>query len=315
MTRPAAAVVVAALALVACTDGGEEARPTSTTRPVPSTSVVDRSGVALPVVAGETTSSVVRAGEARIVGTVVGPGGPVPGAVVRLERLTTAGEVRTEVVADAEGRFAVDGVPGGRYRVRAFLPPSLAQTSPEVRFLADGEEHRFDLSVEEHGGVRVLTDVAPDVPTLGDPVNLVVRVVDRQVDGDGIVRAVGVAGARLRLVGLGAWAAPGPATTTSRPSASSSTSTTEPAPAELEARTDPAGHATFALVCRRAGPPALTLLVPVRTSRADPAAPDATVVEVVERPVPLELPACVAPSAASTTTLDRDPSTTSTGAG
>ena len=36
-------------------------------------------------------------------------------------------------------------MPGGRYRVRAFLAPVYAQTSAEVRFLTDGEEHTFDL--------------------------------------------------------------------------------------------------------------------------------------------------------------------------
>lgn len=317
MTRRAAALVVAAVAIAACTGGSDDARPTSTTRPTPSTSIVDLSGVALPVVAGATTSTVIETGEARIVGTVTGPEGPAPGATVRIERLTAGGEVRTDVTTDGEGRFALEGVPGGRYRVRAFLPPTLAQTAPDVRFLADREEHRFDLRMEAHHGVHVLADVAPDVPTVGAPVNLVVRVVERQVDADGIVRAVGVAGARVRLTGLGAWTAPGQTTTTSTAprqttSSTSTSATAPPGSADLEARTDPAGNATFTLVCQRPGPPGLTAVVPVQTARPDPATPDATVVETTDRPFPLELPACVAPAPSTTTTGGTDTTTTTT---
>src|SRR5690606_1191562 len=106
-------------------------------------SVVDLSGVALPVVAGETTSTLRETGTARLVGTVTGPDGPVAGATVRIERLVAGREVRTDVTTASDGRFALDGVPGGRYRVRAFLPPDLAQTAPELRFVADGGEHAF----------------------------------------------------------------------------------------------------------------------------------------------------------------------------
>ena len=47
--------------------------------------------------------------------------------------------------------------------------PCYAQTGAELRFLADGEEHTFDLKVEDQRGVVVRADVAPDQPLLGDP--------------------------------------------------------------------------------------------------------------------------------------------------
>ena len=70
--------------------------------------------------------------------------------------------------------------PGGRYRVpRAFLPPTLAQTDPEVFFLADGELRGLDLSVESFSGLTVTESTAPDPPLLNNPATFVVRVANR----------------------------------------------------------------------------------------------------------------------------------------
>lgn len=318
--RAAVLVLVAALAAsAACTGGGEDGGPTSTTRPRPSTTVVDRTGVALAGVPGETTSTIRETGTARITGTVSGPSGLVPGATVRVERLVAGREVRRDVVTGPDGRFLLEGVPGGRYRIRAFLAPSLAQTAPEVRFLADGEEHGFELVVEAHGGVTVLADAAPNPPVLDGPVNVVVRVVNRAVDSDGFVRAVAVPGLAVELTGFGRWnlrrSGPLPASTTTSSATTSistttstSTSTTSAdGPGRATARTDAAGQARFELRCDAAGPPGLVLLVPVRRPApapggADPAAPTTTAAPTVTtEPFPLALPDCVA--VATTTTL------------
>lgn len=304
-------LVVALAALAACTGGSDDSGPTSTTRPIPSTSVVDRSGIALAGVAGETTTTIRETGTARITGSVRGPSGLVPGATVRIERLVAGRELRRDVVTGEDGRFLLEGVPGGRYRVRAFLAPSLAQTAPEVRFLADGDEHTFELVVESHGGVAVLADVAPDQPMLDAPVNLVVRVLDRTVDADGIVRSVGVPGLAVELSGLGRWnLRQDRASTTSTSSSTSSlvatTTTTTSPPTQTTARTDAGGQARFELRCDQPGSPGLVLQVPVRrpapTGTADPTAPSTTAAPTVTvEAFPLDLPDCI--DAATTTTL------------
>jgi hypothetical protein len=297
--------------LVACTGGSDDTGPTSTTRPTPSTTVVDRSGIALARVPGETTTTIQETGTARITGSVSGPSGPVPGATVRLERLVAGREVRTDVVTGEDGRFLLEGVPGGRYRVRAFLAPSLAQTEPEVRFLADGEEHTFDLTVESHGGVAVLADAAPDQPLLDAPVNVVVRVLNRTVDADGIVRSVGVPDLIVELTGLGRWNLRRDADATSTTSTTSgvvstTSSTTAAPPTRATARTDRGGQARFELRCDSPGSPGLVLQVPVRRPTpggpADPAAPSTTAAAALTTEAfPLDLPDCVDP--ATTTTL------------
>ena len=316
--RAAGLVLVAVAAVAGCTGGGDDSGPTSTTRPSPSTSVVDRSGIALAGVAGETTTTIVETGSARITGTVSGPSGLVPGATVRVERLVAGREVRTDVLTGADGRFLLDGVPGGRYRVRAFLAPALAQTTPEVRFLADDEEHAFDLVVEDHGGVAVLADAAPAQPLVEGPVNVVVRVLNRTVDADGIVRSVGVGGASVELTGLGRWnvrddraPASTPGSPTSTTLASTTTSTTRP-PSTVAARTDGAGQVRFELRCDAPGDPGLVLRVPIRQAAApsstDPAAPPTTAAPVVTmEPYPLDLPDCIDP--ATTTTVAPSSST------
>ncbi len=300
--------------LAACTGGGEDSGPTSTTRPTPSTTVVDRSGIALAGVPGETTTSIVETGTARITGTVRGPSGLVPGATVRIERLVAGREIVMDVVSGADGAFLLEGVPGGRYRIRAFLAPSLAQTAPEVRFLEDGEEQAFDLVVEAHHGVVVLADAAPDRPLLDAPVNVVVRVLNRTVGDDGVVRSVGVPGLTVELSGLGRWnlrrSGFDTTTSTSTFAVTSSTTTTRPS-ASAAARTDAEGQVRFELRCDAPGAPGLSLLVPVRrpapTSSGDPTAPTTTAAPAVTtESFPLQLPDCIDP--ATTTTLA--PSTT-----
>ncbi len=301
-----AVVIALGIGIGACT-GGQDAGPGPTTDPGASTTLVDRSGIVLAGVAGETTTTIVETGHATISGTVRGPSGPVGGATVRLERLVAGHEIRTDALTAPDGSFAVTGVPGGRYRVRAFLAPRLAQVVPDVRFLEDGKEHVFDLVVEAQSGLLVRADVAPDPPLLGQAVNLVAVVTDRTVDADGIVRAEPVRGISVELVGLGRWvlrddAADSSTTTTSSTSTSvpfeSTTSTTAPersGPSPVD-RTDASGQVRYRLRCERVGAPGLALRVPVTLApvagSSEPRSGTQTIV--------LELPPCV--ERASTTT-------------
>ncbi len=297
MKRPGALVVAAAL-LLACT-GEDDGGPTPSTASTTSTSVVDRSGVVLRGVEGETTTTIDDQGTASLVGVVRGPTGPLAGATVRVDRLVAGREVRRDVVTAADGSWELRGVPGGRYRVRAFLPPVFSQAVAEARFLADGAEHTFDLVVEDQRGVVVRADVAPDAPALGAPVNLVVLVVQRTVDVDGVVRSAPLAGAVVELTGLGRWVL----RDDTRVGDDTTTSSTFLEPADPTSVLSGAGRARFELVCTRTGAPGLALRVPVVVQAFPGAPPSGATTTTAAGPVttsetvPLTLPACVDPSA------------------
>jgi hypothetical protein len=229
---------------------------------------------------------------------------------VRVERLVAGREVRKDVVAGPDGRWELPGVPGGRYRVRAFLAPVYAQVEPEVRFLSDGDEHSFDLVVEDQRGVVVRSDAAPDQPVLDGEVNLVVLVVQRTVGDDGVVRSTPLSGTYVELLGLGRWVLrdddttgttdttllPGPTTTTTFDDGGTS-------PGSFLSG---AGTARFELRCVEAGAPGLSLRVPVVVV-PDPAPPGTgstttTAAEPVQgsEDVALELPACTDPGESRT---------------
>ena len=302
MRRAAALAAVLALA-TGCTGGDDDGGPAPTTEPTVPTSVVDYSGVMLAGVPGETTSTIVENGTATLTGSVQGPGGLIPGATVRIERLVADREVRTDVLTGPDGRFSVGAAPGGRYRVRAFLAPSFIQLEPEVRFLADGEEHSFELSVEQVGGLVVRADVAPDTPVVGEPVNLVASVLTRTVGTDGILRSTPVTGVNVELVGLGRWRLrspseddppdeePGPSTSVTFGTTTSTTSR-QSAPSPL-ARTDGQGMVRYELRCQAAGDPGLALRIPVTiTPPPDPSGAPSPPQQGTET-VALQLPACV----------------------
>lgn len=189
--------------------------------------------VPLRRVEGTTTTAppAVRGGGAGLTGRVSGPEGPVAGAVIRLERLAGDAVAALQVASASDGSWSAVGIAGGRYRVRAWSPPLLAMAEPEVLFLETGPPRPLDLLLARLGGVRLQAVVAPDPPSVGDPVNLRVRVSSSTVDGGGVVRAVRVAGTSVALTGSGSW----------------ELLTPSPAP------TDANGDATFGLVCRGAG--------------------------------------------------------------
>jgi hypothetical protein len=323
MRRPRPALVVAiavAVLVAACSGGGEEGAPDPIERPPrPTTTRVDHTGVVLGVVPGETTTTVAASGRAAIVGSVRGPSGAIAEAVVRIERLAPGGP-STDVVADGEGRYELRGVPGGRYRIRAFLPPALVQTQPEIRFLEDAVEHRFDLEVEDRSGPVVMASVAPNPPLRDQAVNLVVQIGTRRVDGDGVVRTEPVPDLQVELSGLGAWqlaSASPTTTTTTRPGGGppfTTTTTTTAGPSTATATTDGAGRARWELVCRSTGPPGLSIRYAVRrpalpAPEAPPGgeAPPTPAPEVVIESAGLDLPACIDP-----TTLTTPPTTAGT---
>lgn len=322
MRRSTLVLCAAALTMAAACSSDHNAAPGPRPGPTATTVVVDRSGIALAAVPGQTTSTIVEHGTASLTGTVQGPDGLVVGATVRIERLVAGREVRTDVLTGADGHFLLGGVPGGRYRVRAFLAPSMAQVTPEVRFLPDGKEHTFDLVMEQQSGLVVRSDVAPRPPLLDHAVNLVATVTNRTVGADGVVRSTPVVGVTVELVGVGRWvlrddagSSPnGPSSTSSSTTSvtvgqSSTTSTTARGRSvSPSARTDASGRVRYELRCDAAGAPGLALRVPVTVTSPPDASGAPGTQQVTTETVDLDLPACINPA----TTTTSAPSSTST---
>jgi hypothetical protein len=204
----AAGLFAALLALTACShDQPFTLPPPPTTEPPPSTQPpVDLSKISLSRVPGRTTTTVpVTPGPAALAGTVTGPDGPVGGATVQIVRLMGDGAGQVTVVTQPDGTWEAPSVLGGRYRVRAWLAPSLAQTKPEIFFLGGSEKRQVRLTVSRYEGLAVAAAVAPDPPQVGERTNLVVAVTTRTVSDDGVVRATPVARVSVELTGSSSW--------------------------------------------------------------------------------------------------------------
>lgn len=205
-------VCLGALVSAACAQGEVAPLPKPPKPPNTSSSLppVDLSGVPLPTVRGATTTTVppVVGGRATLSGTVVGPdGAAVPGAVVHVERLVSEAVGVLEVTTGADGRWAMQGIFGGRYRLRAWkpAPDNLAATRAEVFFLGGSEERGFNIRLQRFQGLSVASDIAPRPPIVGERSALVVQLTELSVDAQGIVRSVPVPGMTVELFGPGQW--------------------------------------------------------------------------------------------------------------
>jgi hypothetical protein len=279
-----------------------------TPAPPPTTAAPGAARPSLAAVGGTTTSTVPpNVGRARIAGVVNGPQGPVPGAMVRLER-AVGGETQVlDLQTGPDGRYDAAGIGGGRYRVRAFLPPTLAQPTGEVLFLRADEDRALDLAVEAFGEPSLSLAFAPDPPLLDQAVNVAVRVTGRLVDPDGVVRTSSVAGAVVSVGTSGGMT----------PTSSSSASTDGDGQARFTYRCEAAVETRLQVTARL---PA-ALVAPPPTAPPDTTDPTATTATTAPAAAPVvttvfDLPACVDPATLTTTTTvppDGD-STTSTSA-
>lgn len=246
---PAAASALTVLVAVAACAPAEVAELPSppTTEPLePTTTTVPANYAAVKlegVSAGRSRTTVAMGpGSARLAGSVIGPGGPVPGAVVRVERLVDDAAASADVNTGSDGRWVLAGVLGGRYRVRAWRPPDLAQLDPEVLFIEARAERELNLVVSRFDETSIASAVAPDPPVLNQPANLVVRVSQRSVDGRGVVRMMPSPGVPVRLGGPGQWVVGSP----------------------NPALTDASGSATWTVACLTPGPQPLDVTVAQR---------------------------------------------------
>jgi hypothetical protein len=242
------------------------------------TAQADTSGVNLAGVPGRTTTTVAMGpGKANLEGAVGGPDGPVPGAVVHAERLVGDAVATVDVVTGDDGRFSIPNVFGGRYRLRAWKasPDNLALVEPQVFFLEGSEKKSLNLSVNRYSGVSVTAAIAPDPPLINEPSNLVVQVVDRAVDANGIVRSVPTPDVRAELFGTGDWAMQ----------------------SAIATATDVAGRARWTLTCRRTGQQPLSVVIGDSST------------------FNLNLPACTVPPPTGEETVPEDSTTSTTSAG
>ena len=244
--------------------------PTATTQPEETTTSIDHSRTVLQPVAGQTTTTLAESGDAVLRGSVSGPVGPVPGAIVRVERLVRDAVQVFEARTGDDGTWLLEGLPGGRMRVRAFAPPTLTMLEPEVFFLTESEPRDLQLVVREHQGILVLSDVTPSAPTVGSPVSLAVRVVERVVGDDGVARTRPLPGQAVQVRSSGWVFVDGPGAT------------------------DGDGMAVFTYRCEQPGTVTATAVV------SD---------GVEERTFPLEVPSCGPRPTTTTTTTEPDEDT------
>lgn len=273
---------------------------TSSTTPASTTTSPDYSLIALEAFAGQTTTSAPReTGTTTVRGVVVGPDGPVPGAVVRIDRLVGGSVQRTDVTADENGGFLATDLPGGRFRVRGFLAPDLALLEPALFYVADGGDQEVRLTLERFAGYAAEVGTTPPQPMVGQGVNLAVRIVEWVVDGDGVARQVPVATMPVRLFSSG-WT---------------------PLDADPYAVTDQDGVVVFQFRCDRVTTVTASITVgeerPV-SDTTDPADPTTTTTTTTTTPeseaepietLSLDVPSC-APLPTTTTAPDDEPSPT-----
>lgn len=272
--RLAASVLLLVVVAAACTGGDDdEARP-SVTDPTSTTTTIDVTAVDLGRVGGATTTTIeITGGKAVLGGTAVGPDGAAVGGVVRVERLVGDAVAQVDVLVEADGRWRLDDVKGGRYRVRGWRSPDLVMKKAETLFLGATERKSLDLKLERVGGVTATADVAPNPPVVGRLTELAVLIAAAAVDDQGTVHGEPVPRAIVELIGRGRWR----------------TDSANPAVAGVD------GVATWQVRCLEAGTQPLS----VRVDTADG-----------PRELSLELPDCAAPVATTTT---RSGSTTTAG--
>jgi hypothetical protein len=140
-------------------------------------------------------------GNASIAGTVLGPGGPVQGATVRVERLVGKLVAATDVTTSAGGSWVVPSILGGSFRVRAFKPPELGQSPVETFFLGANDRKTLDLRLPAVGGDRITATVNPSPPRVDQQATVTVQLGTGRVDDQGRPAITPRAGVLLVLSG------------------------------------------------------------------------------------------------------------------
>ncbi|MCL2394281.1 MAG: carboxypeptidase-like regulatory domain-containing protein [Acidimicrobiaceae bacterium] len=218
------------------------------------------------------TSVAINPGSASITGTALGPSGPVEGATVEVQRFVGDASATIEATTAADGSFDIPRILGGRYVVRAWRAPSLAETAPQVFFLAGSGTQTLNLQMTSFSGLKVATAINPETPFTGQPVDLAIEVTQPTVDQTGDVSQVPQVSVTVRLESnnfIPTGGGPSIATTGLN------------------------GEAILGITCTQSGPAPITLLVGGSTT------------------VSLDTPFCISSETTSTTATTVAPTTTS----
>ncbi len=222
----AIAVASVALALIGASCSGDDAEPaapspTSFSLPPPDESdqiptvtvpegfvLVDARGVQLTPFDSRPKSSApplpVQGGGASLAGQVVGPDGPVGGASVLIERIVGDRTGSLVLGADADGRYAVTGIHGGKYRVRAWLAPTLATRTSSLVYLADLDgKATVEVAVEQFTGKTMQIGLDITALNVGDSAHVRALLTNQVVNDYGIVVGRGVESAEIELTASG----------------------------------------------------------------------------------------------------------------
>ncbi len=201
-------MTIAVLA-AACSGGSKPSATPAVTEPPPttvSTPSIPTWSTTSPSVRSTTTTSTTRPppvsigpGEASISGTVVGPGGPVDGATVRIERLVGSAVASADVTTSGGGAWRMDSVLGGAYRIRAFKAPDLTQSNVEVFFLPATERRTIDLRLAGAGGPQITVVVNPNPPRVNQSATITVQIGTDRLDDQGRPAVVPLIGAVLQF--------------------------------------------------------------------------------------------------------------------
>ena len=139
-------------------------------------------------------------GEARLFGTVSGPDGPIAGATVGIERITSEGIGELRVFSNGEGRWSANRMPGGKYRVRAWIPGISTSGGSEVRYLEHDEKAEFNFTV-------LAVDPTPTIEFVhGGPIfahhsgSVAMVMTTRVINENGVVVTSPVSGALVSVV-------------------------------------------------------------------------------------------------------------------
>jgi hypothetical protein len=140
-------------------------------------------------------------GTTKLHGTVFAPdGSPVEGATVRLERFSGLDFGILDVTTAKDGTWHFDTALGGRYRIRAWLKPSLTTVQPQAIFItADHGDGVVDLTMERHDGLTVQGALNEAQPHVGQQVPFRALVTQETVDDNGVVQGVGAPGITVQL--------------------------------------------------------------------------------------------------------------------
>jgi len=215
-----AVALVLLLGLAACSNTSSRAligstttieETTTTTAPEKIPALQPQPGFVIPDTRGATIRPVVgkakavaipvKGGTSSVSGTVTGPDGPVGGATVRIERFVGLDSGFIMVGADGAGRFAASGLIGGRYRVRAWLQPTLATIDSPTGFVADGANLAVKISVERHDSVTLQVASTVGAMSVDAAAGVSALITQQSVDANGIVQDAPIPGVSLQLVG------------------------------------------------------------------------------------------------------------------